>query len=75
MGFFRAHVAYGAVHQLQAGLNCPAANYLGLFRVAHALDMGVRAEFKVNLIHIINGVLCHALTDKARQIAADLVAQ
>ena len=74
LGFFRAHVADGAVHKLQARLNGTLADLLPLLFMLQALDMGVRAEFQIDLVGVVDGLLGQVLSDKSRQIAAHLVA-
>ena len=75
VGLFGAHVADGAIHQLQPGRNGPAADGLGLFRIADALDMHVRAKFQIDIVHIVDGLLRLPLADERGQVAANLVAE
>ena len=75
LGLFRAHVADGAVHQLQSRLDGPLADLLAFLLVLQTLDMGVRAEIQVDLIGIVDGLLGQVRADEGRQVAAHLVAE
>ena len=72
---FGAEVADGAVDELQACANGAAADDADLIGVGHALHMGVRAEFQVDLVRIVNEGLGKVRADEVREIAADLVVQ
>ena len=74
LGLFRAHVADGAVHQLQARLDGVLADLLPLLIVAQALNVLVRAEIQIDLVGIIDGLLGHLRGDESGQIAAYLIA-
>lgn len=75
LGLFGSHVPDGTVHQLQSRLDCPFADLLALFRVLKTFDMGISAEFQVDLIGIMNGLLGQLRADQGRQITAHLIAQ
>ena len=75
LGLLGAHVADGAVHQLQSRLDGTAADLLALLLVAQALDVGVRAELQVDLVGIVDGLLGKLRGDEGGQVAAHLVAQ
>ena len=53
----------------------PAADFFYFFRIAHALDMLVCAEFQIDFIRIIDALLGELLADELGQAAAHLVAQ
>ena len=72
---FGAEVADGAVDELQACANGAAADDADLIGVGHALHMGVRAEFQIDLVRIVNEGLGKVRADEVREIAADLVVQ
>ena len=72
---FSAQVAYRAVNQLQVGIDRLLTDLTDLVRIAHTLDMGIRAELKVDLVGIVDGFLCKLLADKLREITADLAGQ
>ena len=72
---FGAEVADGAVDELQACANGAAADDADLIGGGHALHMGVRAEFQVDLVRIVNEGLGKVRADEVREIAADLVVQ
>ena len=70
-----AEVADGAVDELQTGLNCSLPYLLDRLGVADALNLFVCAEFKIDLVGVVDSLLSDILTNKRRQIAADLVAE
>ena len=67
---FGTHMADGAVHQLQAGLNRTLSDFFHFFRYVQTFDVFVRAEFKVNFIGVIDGFPRQFFADQKRQIAA-----
>ncbi len=75
VGLLRAHVADGAVHQLQSRLDGPLADLLPVLRVLQTLDVGVRAEVQVDLVRIVDGLLGQIRADEGGQVPAHLVAQ
>ena len=75
LGFFRAHVADGTVHQLQSGMDGAAADFLPLLVVAKALNVLIGAKIQINLIRVVDGLLCQLRPDQVRQIAAHLIAE
>ena len=68
-------MADGAVHQPQPRLDGPLADGLDLIRVAQALNMGIRAEFQVDLVRIMDGLLDQVRPHQVGQIPAHLAAQ
>ena len=75
MGLLRAHVADGAVHQLEARLDGPLADFLPVLRVFQALDVGVRAEIQVDFVRVVDGLLGQVRANESGQVPAHLVAQ
>ncbi len=70
---FGAHVADGTVHQAQAGSDGVPADALDALILHQAFHRGVRAEFQVDAIGIINQLLGLVLTNQLGQLAAHLV--
>ena len=75
LSFFRAHMADGAVYQLQARLNCVFSYLLDRLVVADAFDLCIGTKLKIDTIGVVYKLLRRILTDKSGQIAADLIAQ
>ena len=75
LGLFRAHMADGAVHQLQARVDGPLADLLPLLLMLQTLDMGVRAKFQVDLIRVVDGLLGQIGANEIGQVSAHLIAQ
>ena len=75
LGLLGTHVADRAVHKLETGLNGAAADVLHLVGIADALNVGVRAEFQIDGVGIVDGLLREPFADERRQIAADLVGE
>ena len=72
---FRAHVAYGTVHQLQPGFDGFAADLLHLFLVAEPLNVLVRAEFEVDLVRVVDEFLREIVPDEFGQFAAHFIGE
>ena len=70
-----AHVADGAVHELESGLDGAGADAADLLLVADALDVLVGAELEVDLVGVVDGLLGQALANERGQVAADLTGQ
>ena len=75
LGLLGTHVADRAVHKLETGLNGAAADVLHLVGIADALNVGVRAEFQIDGVGVVDGLLREPCADERRQIAADLVGE
>ena len=72
---FCAHMADGAVDQLQAGPDGTPADLLYFVAVQFAFNMGICAEFQIDLIGIINGLLYQLRADKGGQVSADFTGE
>ncbi len=75
LGPLGAQVADGAVHQLQARLDGPAADLLYLLVVAKALHVGVGAVAEVDLVGIADGLLHLVRPHQVGQVASHLAAE
>ena len=75
LGLFGAQMADGAVHQLQTGMDGVLADLLDLLAGVDALHMGVCAELKIDLVGVVDQLLCKLLSDQGGQVAADLIGQ
>ena len=75
LGLFRTHVADGAVHQLQARLDSTLADFLPFLLVLQTLDVGVRTEFQIDFVRVVDGLLGHVLANQRGQVAAHLIAE
>ena len=65
----------GAVHQLQAGVDGVLADLLDVLAGVDALHMGVGTELEVDLIGVMDELLCELLSDQAGQVAAHLIGE
>ena len=54
IAFLCAKVPNGAFHQLQVGINRLPADFTDFFLLAYPIDIGVRAEFKVDFIRFMD---------------------
>ena len=70
-----AQMADRAVHQLQAGMDGVLADLLDLLAGVDALHMGVCAELKIDLVGVVDQLLCKLLSDQGRQVAAHLIGE
>lgn len=70
-----AEVADGAVHQLQTGVDGVLADLLDVLAGVDALHMGVSAELEVDLVGVVDELLCKLFADEAGQVAADLIGE
>ena len=70
---FCAHVADGAIHQLEPGADGAGADLLDLFPRGNAFDMVLRPELQVDLIGIVDHALGILLAQQLGQLAADFV--
>ena len=70
---FGAEVTDRTIDKLQTCLNSILSYLFNLFLVADALDLIVCAEVKIYLIGIIYSLLSEVLSDKGRQISANLI--
>ena len=68
-------MADGAVHQLQACLNGVLADLLALLVITETLNVLVRTEIQIDLVSVVDGLLCQLWGDEGGQIAAHLIAQ
>ena len=68
-------MADGAVHQLQAGVDGVLADLLDVLAGVDALHMGVCAELEVDLVGVVDELLCKLFADEAGQVAADLIGE
>ena len=75
LGFFRAHVADRAVHQLQSRADGAQADVLYPVGIADALHVGVGAELQIDAVGVVDGLLRQLLAHQGGQVAADLIAQ
>ena len=75
LGLFGAEVADGAVHQLQARVDGVLADLLDVLAGVDALHMGVSAELEVDLVGVVDELLCKLFADEAGQVAADLIGE
>ena len=66
---FGAQVAYGAVDQLEAGLDGAAAYVGQLLLAAQPLHVRVRTERQVDAVHLLDGGLRHIEADELGQIS------
>ena len=60
------------VDQLKTRLDGAFADILDRLGVAHALDVRVRAEFKVDSVDVVNIILHLCLAHQTRKIAPDI---
>ena len=72
---FCAQMADRAVHQLQAGMDGILADLLDLLAGVDALHMGVCAELKIDLVGVVDKLLCKLLSDQGGQVAAHLIGE
>ena len=72
---FRTEMADGTVHKFQSSLDRSLADLLHFVTVAGALYMGIRSEFQINLISLVNGFLGLSVTDEGWEVPTDLTAQ
>ena len=70
-----AQMADRAVHQLQAGMDGVLADLLDLLAGVDALHMGVCAELKIDLVGVVDKLLCKLLSDQGGQVAAHLIGE
>ena len=73
--FFGSEMTDGTVDELQTRMNGTAADLLDFFRIADTFNVGIRTEFQINFIGIINHFLREIITDQFRQHAAYLCGQ
>ena len=69
---FGTQMADGAIHQLQPGLDGPEADLLHSLGVADPLHMGIGAEFQIDAIGIIDGLLRQIFPDEIGQISTHI---
>ena len=75
LGLLGAQMTDGAVHQLQAGVDGVLADLLDVLAGVDALHMGVGTELEVDLIGVMDELLCELLADQAGQVAAHLIGE
>ena len=75
LGFFSTQMADGTVNKFKTRLDSVLPYFLDFVIVADTFYVFVRAEFKINLIRVINKFLGEILSDEGGQVAADLVTQ
>ena len=68
-------MADGAVHQLQARLDGVLADLLALLVIAETLNVLVRTKVQIDLVSVVDGLLCQLRGDEGGQIAAYLIAE
>lgn len=68
-------MANGTIHQFEPRLNGALADLLHLFADVQSFDMFVGAEFEIDLIRIVDGILRQRFADQLRKISPDLAAQ
>ena len=71
---FRAHVADGAVHEFEPRLNGAQADLLDFVARIQPFDVFVRAEFEIDLIGIVDGLLRERFADELGQISPHFAA-
>ena len=67
-------MAYRAVYQLKASLDCSLSYILDLFRLADAFNLGVSTELQIYFVCVVDHFLSVVFSDKVRQVAAHLTA-
>ncbi len=75
MSHFGAEVADRAVNQLEIGVDRLLAYLADLVRVAYAFYVWVCAEFKVDLVGVVDRGLSQLLADEFREVSADLAGE
>jgi len=75
MSHFGAEVADRAVNQLEIGVDRLLAYLADLVRVAYAFYVWVCAEFKVDLVGVVDRGLSQLLADELREVSADLAGE
>jgi hypothetical protein len=70
-----AQMADRAVHQLQAGMDGVLSDLLDLLAGVDALHMGICAELKIDLVGVVDQLLCKLLSDQGGQVAAHLIGE
>ena len=75
LGLLGAQMTDGAVHQLQAGVDGVLADLLDVLAGVDALHMGVGTELEVDLIGVMDELLCELLADQGGQVAAHLIGE
>ena len=75
LGFLGAQVADRAIDHFEACLDGATANVADLRVVSRAFDMIVCAKGKVDLVHLVDGLLRLPGSDQLGEVAADLVGQ
>ena len=75
LGLLGAQMTDGAVHQLQAGVDGVLADLLDVLAGVDALHMGVGTELEVDLIGVVDELLCELLADQGGQVAAHLIGE
>ena len=73
LGLLGAQMTDGAVHQLQAGVDGVLADLLDVLAGVDALHMGVGTELEVDLIGVMDELLCELLANQGGQVAAHLI--
>ena len=75
LGFLRAQVPDGAVHQFQSCLNGPPPDLFHFLALLYSFHMLVRAEFQIDLICVVDHLLGKIFPDQRGQIPAHLTAE